>query len=299
MMKLYYAPGACSLADHIALLEVGAKFETEAVDMRTKRTATGEDFRAVNPKGYVPALVLDDCETLTENIAVLDWIAEQHPQLRRHGSLSRTRQLEMLAFISTEIHRAFKPMWHGGSEAEKRHARDEIAKLFDLTAGRMQGDYLFGSELSVADCYLFVMLRWAERFDIPVPAPLARLKRLMEARPAVRAALAAEESARPAAASASSAAAGPTVRENPAERRFERPIGEDRIAAAYYRDDGGKLAFIHTEVPFEDSGQGIATDLARGTFELLRQSGRKAELICPFMVRFANAHPEYADVVAR
>ena len=123
MMKLYYSPGACSLADHIALLEVGAKFETEAVDIRTKRTASGEDFRTINPKGYVPALVLDDCETLTENIAVLDWIAEQYPQLRRNGSLSRTRQLEMLAFISTEIHIAFKPLWHGAAEADKQDER--------------------------------------------------------------------------------------------------------------------------------------------------------------------------------
>src|SRR5215510_2953821 len=122
MMKLYFAPGACSLADHIALIEVGAKFEAEAVDIRTKRTASGEAFLAINPKGYVPALVLDDLEILTENIAVLDWIAEQYPQLRRNGTPSRTRQLEMLAFISTEIHRAFKPMWHG-EEAEKEKAR--------------------------------------------------------------------------------------------------------------------------------------------------------------------------------
>lgn len=305
MMKLYYAPGACSLADHIALREVGATFETEAVDMRTKLTATGEDFRLTNPKGYVPALVLDDCEVLTENIAVLDWIADQYPQLRRNGSLSRTRQLEMLAFISTEIHRAYKPLWHAGTDAEKLKAKEEVAKLFAFTADRLQGDYLFGSELSVADCYLFVMLRWAEHFGVATPPALLKLKRLMERRPAVREALAVEETARhgprsvPAAADAPVGPLAPAVVENPAEKRFERPIADDRIAAAYYRDEGGKLALIHTEVPFEFSGQGIATDLARGTFDLLRQSGRKAVLECAFMVRFANAHPEYADVVAR
>ena len=91
MMKLYYAPNACSLADHIALIEAGARFEAEAVDIHTKRTASGEDFHAINPKGYVPALVLDDCEILTENVAVLDWIAEQYPQLRRNGTRAGAR----------------------------------------------------------------------------------------------------------------------------------------------------------------------------------------------------------------
>lgn len=294
MMKLYFAPGACSLADHIALLEAGAKFEAEAVDIRTKRTASGEDFLAINPKGYVPALVLDDCEILTENIAVLDWIADQYPQLRRNGVLSRTRQIEMLAFISTEVHRAFKPLWHGGADAEKDKARAEIAKLFEFAATQMTGTYLFGDELSVADCYLFVMLRWAEKFGVIVPEPLLRLQWRMEQRPSVQAALAREEAARP---SKSATRLDAEVRENPSHHRFERPIHDGAIAAAYYRNADGKLVFIHTEVPTEFSGQGIATELARGTFELLRKSGRRAVLTCPFMVHFSNTHPEYADVV--
>jgi glutathione S-transferase len=294
MMKLYFSPGACSLADHIALLEVGAKFEAEAVDIRTKQTASGEDFRTINPKGYVPALVLDDCEILTENIAVLDWLSEQYPQLRRHGSLSRTRQLEMLAYISTEIHGAYKPLWHGGDELAKQAARERISSLFAFTASRLQGDYLFGRDPSAADCYLFVMLRWSGKFGIAVPDALLDLQQRMEARPAVRAALEREEGARYAPASAP---ADMQVRENPDEHRFERPIRGDVIAAAYYRNEDGKLTFVHTEVPFEFSGQGIATDLAHGAFGLLRTSGRKAVLKCEFMVRFANAHPEYADVV--
>lgn len=295
MMKLYFAPGACSLADHIALLEVGAKFEAEAVDVRTKRTASGEDFLTINPKGYVPALVLDDCEILTENIAVLDWIADQYPRLRRNGVLSRTRHLEMLAFISTEIHRAFKPMWHGGSDAQKAKVREEIARLFAFAARQLQGDYLFGDELTAADCYLFVMLRWAEKFGIAVPEPLLKLQWRMEQRPAVQAALAREDAAR--SLKTSSAPIEAEVRENPKEHRFERPIHDTAIAAAYYRNADGTLVFIHTEVPTEFSGQGIATELARGAFELLRGSGRKAILTCPFMVHFANTHPEYADVV--
>ncbi len=293
-MRLYYSPGACSLADHIALLEAGATFEAEAVDIRTKRTASGEDFLAINPKGYVPALMLDDCEILTENIAVLDWISEQYPQLRRNGTLSRTRQLEMLAFISTEIHRAFKPMWHG-TEAEQQKARETVTKLLAFTADRMIGDYLFGDELTVADCYLYVMLRWSEKFGVAIPEPLLRLQWRMEQRPAVRMAIAREEKARPRSRTPTDIDA--IVRENPQQHRFERAIHDGAIAAAYYRTDDGKLVFIHTEVPSEFNGLGIASELARGTFELLRQSGRKAILTCPFMVEFANKHPEYSDVV--
>jgi glutathione S-transferase len=307
MMKLYFAPGACSLADHIALLEVGAKFEAIAVDIRTKKTALGEDFRTINPKGYVPALVLDDCEILTENIAVLDWIADQYPQLRRNGVLSRTRQLEMLAFISTEIHRAFKPMWHGSDEG-KGAAREAIAGLFEFAGKQMQGDYLFGSELSAADCSLFEMTRGAEKFDVSMPEKLVRFARLMEKRPAVKAAIETEEVARltqlfernpgKATRTEQPVELAPKVTENADQHRFERPIHNNTIAAAYYRNTDGKLVFIHTEVPNEFSGQGIASELARGTFDLLRESGRKAVLVCPFMVYFANTHPEYSDVVA-
>ena len=154
MMKLYYAPGACSLSDHIALLEVGAKFEAEPVDLHTKRTASGEDFNTINPKGYVPALVLDDCEVLTENVAILDWLSEQYPQLLRNGTLSRTRQLEMLAFIATEIHHTFEPMWHAGAEEELRKAREKVAKLLGFAARQMRG---FGGIVSV---------RFAGGFDV-------------------------------------------------------------------------------------------------------------------------------------
>lgn len=296
MMKLYCSPGACSLADHIALLEVGADFDIEAVDIKTKRTASGEDFRTINPKGYVPALVLDDCEILTENIAVLDWLSERYPQLRRSGTLSRTRQLEMLAYISTEIHRSFKSLWHGGTDSEKRNAREAVAGLLEFAATKMIGDYLFGDEPTVADCYLFVMLRWAEKFGIAIPKALLRLQWRMEQRPAVRTALAREEAGRPL--DSKQTEMDTKVRENAREHRFERSIHTGSVAAAYYRDANGRLDFIHTEVPSEFTGQGIATELARGTFDLLRQSGRRAIVTCPFMVHFVNTHPEYADVVA-
>jgi predicted GNAT family acetyltransferase len=139
------------------------------------------------------------------------------------------------------------------------------------------------------------MLRWAGKFDIAVPEALLRLGWRMDQRPAVQAALAREKAFRPAAPPSEPIRAA--VIENPTLNRFERPIHDEAVAAAYYRNGDGKLTFIHTEVPSEFSGQGIATELARGTFDLLRRSGRKAVLVCPFMVHFANTHPEYRDVV--
>lgn len=191
-MKLYYSPLACSLAGHIALLEAGVSFEREAVDLRTKRTTSGADFTEVARKGYVPVLVLDDGEVLTENIAILDWIAAQHPVLGLGGPLGRTRVLEALTYISTEIHRAFKPMWHQGSETDRLRAARTITALLDLLADGLASDYLFGDRPGVADFYLFVMLLWAKRFGVPTPAPIEALRVRMTARAAVRAAMAHE-----------------------------------------------------------------------------------------------------------
>ena len=106
-MKLYYAPGACSLADHIALHEAGLSFDHEKVDLKTKRTEAGIDFSTINPKGYVPALTLDSGETITENVAILNWIAHQDSKLAPSGPMGNTHLLETLAFISTEIHKSF------------------------------------------------------------------------------------------------------------------------------------------------------------------------------------------------
>lgn len=188
-MKLYYSPLACSLADHIALLEAGAAFERESVDLKTKRTASGADFNEVTRKGYVPALVIDGGDILTENIAILDWLAARYPALGVPGSLGRTRVLEALTFISTEVHRAFKPMWHAGTEAEKAQASATISRLLGTLSDSMMGEYLFGAAPTVADFYLFVMLLWAERFDVGIPEPLAAMRHRMASRPAVQAAM--------------------------------------------------------------------------------------------------------------
>ena len=119
-MKLYYAPDACSLADHIALHEAGLQFEHEKVDLKTKRTGSGADYTHVNVKGYVPALTLDSRETLSENIAILNWIAHQNPALTPSGPMGQTHMLELLAYISTEIHKSFKPFVTGAATKKRR-----------------------------------------------------------------------------------------------------------------------------------------------------------------------------------
>jgi glutathione S-transferase len=191
-MKLYYHPNACSLASQIALREVGRPFEAEDVDLTSKRTETGEDFIAINPKGYVPALRLDNGELLTENLAVLDYIAAENPALGLEGALGRSRLLETLAYISTELHKSFKPFFVSSMWPEKAEARFHIAKRMQYLADRMKGDYLLGDHPTVADFYLLVTLRWAAKFDVEVPTKLAALRTRLEARPAVQEALRAE-----------------------------------------------------------------------------------------------------------
>jgi glutathione S-transferase len=191
-MKLYYSPLACSLADHIALEEAGVDYDSEAVDLKTKRTASGRDFSEVTAKNYVPVLVLEGGEILTENVAVLDWIAAQFPQLGVSEPLGRTRVLEALTYVTTELHHGFKPMWHGGTDDDKAQARNVLGAKLQYVADTLRGDYLFGDTPSVADFYLFVMLLWAVRFDVPTPPALELLRSRLKARPAVQRAMAQE-----------------------------------------------------------------------------------------------------------
>jgi len=188
-MKLYLAPGACSLADHIALHEAGLVFDRVRVDLRTRKTEDGGDFAEVNPKGYVPALALDDGQVLTENVAILSWIAERAPELSPKGELGRIRLIEMLAFIATELHKPFIRVFFPTGDAEKAAARDSISARLGFLADGLAGDYLFGHEASVADAYLYVMLRWARMSELDLPEPLPAYALRMEARAAVRLAL--------------------------------------------------------------------------------------------------------------
>lgn len=192
-MKLYYATGACSLADRISLHEAGFAATFEKVDLKTKITETGADFLAVNPKGYVPVLVLDNGETLTENVAILSWIASHAPELAPSGPLGHIRLLEALAFISTEVHKAYKPLFaHGARDTDRASAAETITKRYDFFAKTLIGPYLFGHRFTVADAYLFVTLRWASQFGVTIPTSLTwYFQRVME-RDSVRDSLAEE-----------------------------------------------------------------------------------------------------------
>lgn len=191
-MKLYLTPGACSLADHIALTEAGIVVDAVKVDLRTRRTEAGDDFSAVNPKGYVPALVFDDGEVLTENVAIIDWVCGRAPSLVPEGPLGRARNIEMLAFVATEIHRPFMRFMFSPADAEKEAAREAIVLRLAHVAERLAGDYLFGSAFSGADALLYVMVRWARDAGFELSDRLRAYAAGIEARPAVRATLAAE-----------------------------------------------------------------------------------------------------------
>lgn len=189
-MKLYYSPGACSLADHIAMHEAGLDFDRVKVDLKARRTEDGRDYNEINPKGYVPAVAFDDGGVLTENVAILSMVADKAPKLTPEGRFGHFRLLEMLAFISTEIHKSFKPFFKpDATAAEKSAAGELLAKRFGYLAERMKGDYLFGANLTVADAYLFVMCLWAQKNGLSLPEPLPAFVNRMKARPAVKLAL--------------------------------------------------------------------------------------------------------------
>jgi len=199
-MKLYYKTGACSLATHIALHEVGETFKIEEVDTQAGRTKSGDDYSAINPKGYVPALELASGDILTEGTAILQYIADQHPESNlapETGSIARARLQEYLNYTASELHKAFGPFFSSASsEANKQAAGKTVGQKFDyldnlLSDGR---DYLLGSGFSVADAYLFVVANWSNFVGIDLknwPHVAAFVKRVA-ARPATRAALKAE-----------------------------------------------------------------------------------------------------------
>lgn len=189
-MKLYYSPGACSLADHIALHEAGIPFQLAKVDLKTHKLDDGRPYTEINPKGSVPALQFDDGEVLTENIAILSYIADQKPDLIPPGHRGRYRLLEMLSYLASELHKAFHPLFVPRStEAEKKQAATAVEQKLNYLAKQFQGPYLLGAHMSAADPYLFVMLTWAESMKLAVPDALAEFARRMRERPAVRLAM--------------------------------------------------------------------------------------------------------------
>jgi len=198
-MKLYFASNACSLSPHIALRESGLSFELERVDLKTKRTASGEDFLAVNPKGYVPALKLDDGQILTEGAVIVQWIGDQRPEsglIPPAGTMARYRVQEWLHYIATELHRGFAPLYNKLTPEEVKAAvREKLAARFAFLAAAVETQpYLMGQTFTVADGYAFYTLRgWKRtvRPELPSPALQAYFARIL-ARPAVIATLDAE-----------------------------------------------------------------------------------------------------------
>lgn len=198
-MKLYYFPGACSLAVHIALREAGLPFDLEKVDLATRKTENGGDFLAVNPKGYVPALLLDDGQVLTEDQVILQYLADRKPESGLApplGSMERYRLMEWLAFIATEVHKAFGPLWNPGTpEPTRQAAIAQLSRRFDYLAECLSGkEWLYGDRFTVADAYLCTMLGWTEyhKIDLGNWPVLADYAGRAKDRPAVRQAMQAE-----------------------------------------------------------------------------------------------------------
>lgn len=187
-MKLYTAPGFTSLADHIAMLEAGFRFELVKVDIATKQIEGGGRYTDINPTGYVPALEFDDGEVLTENVAILAWAADRTPELAPQGHLGRFRLLEMLSFIATEIHKRF-PTYLSLPEDVREPIAQEILNWFGFVAGRLGRSYLFGETFTAAAPYLFQLARGAAQLEFPLPQPLRDYVARIEERPAVQAAL--------------------------------------------------------------------------------------------------------------
>lgn len=164
-MKLYYSPGACSMAVHIALNELGLPYEPVQVDLKTHRLANGEDYYKINPKGYVPAIQLDDGTLLTECAALLQYLADRKPEaglLAAPGTLERYRTLEWLTFVSSELHKGFAPLWNAAEpQAGKQLALEKLKQRFALLDAHLAGrEFLMGKNFTVADAYAYTILNW-------------------------------------------------------------------------------------------------------------------------------------------
>lgn len=198
-MKLFYKPGACSLASHITLRESGKDFTLDGVDLMKKRLENGDDFFEVNPKGQVPALLLDDGTVLTEGVAIMQYLADSVPDrqlLAPVNSIARYKTLEWLNFIATEVHKGFTPLFRPDTPEEyKPTVRTLMEKKMQyVDASLSDGQWLCGSRFTIADAYLFTVLRWAYALKLNMDGfshISAYMKRVAE-RPGVAAALKAE-----------------------------------------------------------------------------------------------------------
>ena len=198
-MKLYYYPGACSLAPHIVAREAGVNIAIEKVDLANRTTETGTNYLAVNPKGYVPALGVQDNAVLTEVSAIIQYLADSQPATDlapAHGSMERYRLLEWLGFISTEIHKGFAPLWNPATpDAVKTATKERLASRFAYLDEKLGAQpFLLGDKFTIADAYLFTVVNWTNFHGIDLsPFPnLQAFQARVAARPGVQQALEAE-----------------------------------------------------------------------------------------------------------
>jgi glutathione S-transferase len=198
-MKLYYAPGACSLAPHIVLRELGLPHTAVQVNLKEGRAEDGSDYRLINPKGYVPALVLDSGERLTEVAMLLQFLADRVPGAGlapANGTMERYRLQEWLNFITSEIHKQFSPLFRPTTPDEyKKIAKENLANRFAWLDKQLAGkDYLMGKQFTVADAYLFTVLNWTKptQIDLSQWPNLAAYHARIAARPKVQEAMKAE-----------------------------------------------------------------------------------------------------------
>lgn len=191
-MKLYYSPGACSLSPHIVANEAGIPLELVKVDLKTHKLESGEDYYKINPKGYVPALQLDDGRLLSEGPAIVQYLGDLKPEskLIPQAGFDRYKVVEWLAFISGEIHKNFSALFGDASDDVKADAKAKIVKRFDYVNGELSGkQFLTGDTFTVADAYLFVMTTWAHHMKIALPENLCKFFQHVSQRPAVFAAM--------------------------------------------------------------------------------------------------------------
>lgn len=198
-MKLYYKSGACSLSPHMVLCEAGVHFDLERVDLATKKTEHGEDYLKINPKGQVPALLLDNGELLTEGVAIIQYIASRAPGkalMPPHTEFSYFKAVEWLNYIATELHKGFGPLFNPSFPDDlKQAACKQLEKKFAYVDSQLDHkDFLLGEHLSVADFYLYTIITWAKAVNLNISSlnNLGRFIKTMEERPSVKTALAEE-----------------------------------------------------------------------------------------------------------
>ena len=198
-MQLYFAPGACSLATHITLREAGLPFELKRADVQTKKLEDGSDYLAINSKGAVPALKLDNGQVLTEGVAIMQYLADQKPEsglAPKNGSIERYRLQEWLNYVASEVHKSFSPLWNPTADpAVKQFTLNNLARKFEWLNQQLTGKkYLTGDTFTIADSYLFAVLNWTNFLNVDLskyPA-IKDFQARVAARPKVKEAMEAE-----------------------------------------------------------------------------------------------------------